>query len=34
MNTIALIAALAAGAAIPQIASAERDFSVTLLGTG
>lgn len=34
MKTIALIAALAAGAASPQIAAAESDFSVTLLGTG
>jgi ribonuclease Z len=34
MKTLALIAALAAGAAVPQIAVAESDFSVTLLGTG
>lgn len=34
MKTITFIAALAASVAIPQIASAEGDFSVTLLGTG
>ncbi len=34
MKTLALVAALLAGVAIPQFAAADSDFSVTLLGTG
>lgn len=34
MKTLALVAALLAGAAVPQFAAADSDFSVTLLGTG